>query len=111
MPRKKPAIPVRRHYSADLKRRVIHQAYTLHKCSKDIATDLDMPLRVVQRVKKTWQEIGEVCHDRKYMGRTPLLSMVETRVRVWTMFSVTYFYAYAPVHAGIARTHPRYVSG
>lgn len=63
----------------DLKRRVIHQAYTLHKRSKDIATDLNMPLRVVQRVKKTWQEVGEVCRDRKYMGRTPLLSMGETR--------------------------------
>jgi len=79
MPRKKPAVPVRKHYSADLKQRVIHQAYTLHKRSKDIATDLDIPLRVVQRVKKTWQEIGEVCHERKYMGRTPLLSMVETQ--------------------------------
>jgi transposase len=70
-----------------------------------------MPLRVVQHVKKTWEETGEVCRDRKYMGRTPLLSMVETQVRVWTMFSATpYSYAHAPVHAGIGRTHPRYVS-
>ena len=41
---KKPAIPVRRHHSADLKWRVIHQAYTLHKRSKHISTDLYMPL-------------------------------------------------------------------
>ncbi|KAF8238533.1 hypothetical protein L208DRAFT_1387529, partial [Tricholoma matsutake] len=73
MPRKKPPVPVRMYYSMDVKRRVIHQAYTyntLHKRSKDIATDLNMPLRVVQCVKKTWQEVGEVCRDRKYMGRT-----------------------------------------
>ncbi|KAF8238556.1 hypothetical protein L208DRAFT_1387579 [Tricholoma matsutake] len=70
MPRKKPPVPVQMHYSMDLKWCVIHQAYTLHKHSKDIATDLNMLLRVVQCVEKTWQE---------YMGRTPLLSMGETQ--------------------------------
>ncbi|KAF8132673.1 hypothetical protein K438DRAFT_1998445 [Mycena galopus ATCC 62051] len=59
MPRKRPLIPLRQQYSRDLKMRVIYQAYTLRKRSEDIAIDLNMPLRVVQRVKKTWAEIGE----------------------------------------------------
>ena len=80
MPRKRPSIPLRRHYSADLKQRVIYQAYTLHRRAEDIATDLNMPLRVVQRVKKTWNEIGEVCRDRRHQGRAPLLSPQETQV-------------------------------
>ncbi|KAF8475260.1 hypothetical protein DFH94DRAFT_672848 [Russula ochroleuca] len=81
MPRKRPfqVAPLRRHYSADLKQRVIHQAYTLHRRSEDITTDLDMPLRVVQRVKRTWNEIGEVCRDWQHQGRAPLLSVHETR--------------------------------
>ncbi|KAF8133505.1 hypothetical protein K438DRAFT_1538154, partial [Mycena galopus ATCC 62051] len=43
-----------------------------------IAIDLDMPLRVVQRVKKTWREIGEVCRDRKYIGCSPMMSPTHT---------------------------------
>ncbi|KAJ7210187.1 hypothetical protein GGX14DRAFT_343181, partial [Mycena pura] len=39
-----------------------------------IAIELHMPLRVVQRVIKTWKEIGEVCRDRRYKGRHPILS-------------------------------------
>lgn len=39
----------------------------------DIAKSLDMPLRVVQRVLQTWEELGEVCRDRHGMGRAPLL--------------------------------------
>jgi len=80
MPRKQPAVPIRRHYSRDLKQRVIYSAFTLHKKSTEIAIDLDMPLRVVQRVKKTWNEIGEVCHDRRFIGRLghPLLSPDQT---------------------------------
>ncbi|KAJ7177141.1 hypothetical protein C8R46DRAFT_835951, partial [Mycena filopes] len=61
MPRKKPMNALRNHYSKDLKMRVIYQAFNLYKSSKEIAVDLNMPLRVVQRVMKTWAEIGEVC--------------------------------------------------
>ncbi|KAJ7215975.1 hypothetical protein GGX14DRAFT_391642 [Mycena pura] len=57
-PRKNPAVPVQNHYSKDLKQRVIYQAYTLEKGSTEIAIDLNMPLRVVQRIKQTWAEIG-----------------------------------------------------
>jgi transposase len=73
MPRKKPLVPKRRHYSRDLKRRVIYQAGVLGRTSTEISFNLDIPLRVVQRVKQTWNEIGEVCKDRTAMGRAPLM--------------------------------------
>ncbi|KAF8804711.1 hypothetical protein BYT27DRAFT_7213829 [Phlegmacium glaucopus] len=73
MPRKKPLVPKRRHYSRDLKRRVIYQANVLHQTSTEISINLDIPLRVVQRVKQTWNEIGEVCKDRTKVGRAPLM--------------------------------------
>ena len=76
MPRKKPLEPIRRHYSQDLKQRVIYQAFTLGKKSIEIALDLNMPLPVVQRVKRTWFEIGAVCRDRSSIGRHPLLNIV-----------------------------------
>lgn len=79
MPRKKRSTPLRCHYSQDLKKRVIYQAFTLGKSSTAIAVDLDMPVRVVQRVKRTWFEIGEVCRDRTYKGRHPLLSPLQTK--------------------------------
>src|SRR5271170_357119 len=80
MARRKNPNPVRRHYSRDLKRRVIHQAYTLGHSSTEIAIHLDMPLRVVQRVRKVWSEIGEVCKDRTRMGRAPIMSSDSVKV-------------------------------
>ncbi|KAJ7186359.1 hypothetical protein B0H12DRAFT_965175, partial [Mycena haematopus] len=52
------------------------------KRSEDIAVDLNMPLRVVQRVKKTWAEIGEVCRDRRHKGRPALLSKQNTKFMI-----------------------------
>ncbi|KAJ6522610.1 hypothetical protein B0H19DRAFT_857960, partial [Mycena capillaripes] len=40
----------------------------------EIAHDLNMPLRVVQRVMQMWTEIGEVSRDRRHKGRAPLMS-------------------------------------
>ena len=80
MPRKKPEVPLRRHYSTDLKQRVIYQAFTLGKKSTEIAIDLDMPVRVVQRVKQTWMQIGRVRRSREFIGRHPLLSPEQTKV-------------------------------
>ncbi|KIM73865.1 hypothetical protein PILCRDRAFT_717017 [Piloderma croceum F 1598] len=77
MPRKAPLRPLRRHYSRDLKKRIIYQTQILGKSSTQIAIDLDMDLRVVQRVKQTWNEIGNVCRDRKYKGRSPVMSSTE----------------------------------
>lgn len=73
MPRKKPLVPKRRYYSRDLKRRVIYQAEVLGYTSTEISINLDIPLRVIQRVKQTWNEIGEVCKDRTAIGRAPLM--------------------------------------
>ena len=73
MPCKKPLVPKRRHYSRDLKRRIIYQAEVLARTSTEISINLDIPLRVIQRVKQTWNEIGEVCKDRTAMGRAPLM--------------------------------------
>ncbi|KAJ7438980.1 hypothetical protein FB451DRAFT_976375, partial [Mycena latifolia] len=47
-----------------------------------IAIDLDIRLRVVQRVLTTWREIGEVCRDRRYLGRAPMLSPEHTKFMV-----------------------------
>ncbi|KAJ7202544.1 hypothetical protein GGX14DRAFT_330957, partial [Mycena pura] len=46
----------------------------------EIAIDLDMPVRVVQRCIQTWTEIGEVCRERRYKGRPPLLSAHNTKL-------------------------------
>jgi hypothetical protein len=80
MPRKKPSIPLRRRYTADLKQRVVYQAFTLGKKSTEIAIDLDIPVRVVQRVKHTWMQIGRVCRSQESIGRHPLLSPEQTKV-------------------------------
>jgi hypothetical protein len=53
---------------------VVYQAFTLGKTTTEISIDLDIPVRVVQRVLKCWREIGEVCKDRTRMGRAPLMS-------------------------------------
>jgi hypothetical protein len=50
------------------------------KKSTEIAIDLDMPVRVVQRVKQTWLQIGQVCRSRDHIGRHPLLSPEQTKV-------------------------------
>ncbi|KAH9012103.1 hypothetical protein EDB84DRAFT_1278781, partial [Lactarius hengduanensis] len=49
------------------------------KTSTEISIDLDVPLRVVQRVKQTWNHIGRVCRSREFMGRHPLLSPEQTQ--------------------------------
>ncbi|KAJ7735059.1 hypothetical protein B0H16DRAFT_1426180 [Mycena metata] len=81
MPRKTKTVPARQHYTKDLKERVIYQNFILGKQPTAISIDLDMPLRVVQRCITTWKEIGEVCHDRKYKGRAPLLSTQHTKTK------------------------------
>jgi hypothetical protein len=74
MARKQRQVPLRQHYSRDLKWHVIHMAQKLHLGSTEIAIMLDMPLRVVQRVHQVWNEIGEICWQRARSGRAPLMS-------------------------------------
>ncbi|KAF8078346.1 hypothetical protein FPV67DRAFT_1382651, partial [Lyophyllum atratum] len=45
----------------------------------EISINLNIPLRVVQRAIQTWNKIGEVCRNRRHMGRAPLLSPAHTR--------------------------------
>jgi len=80
MARKKPIVAAQNHYSKDLKEHIIHQAFTLGSKTTQIAINLNMPLRVVQRVITTWKEIGEVARDRTYIGRAPMLSPEHIKV-------------------------------
>ncbi|KAJ7303475.1 hypothetical protein DFH08DRAFT_722169 [Mycena albidolilacea] len=79
MPRIKTHVPVRTHYSKDLKQRVIYQCFTLGNETTKIAIQLNIPLCVVQRVITTWKEICEVARDRTYIGRAPMLSPVHIK--------------------------------
>ena len=79
--RKKPIVPLRKHYSRDLKHCVVYQSEVLCMKSTEVAINLDIPLQVVQRVKRTWHEIGEVCRDRHAARRAPLLKPEHCEVR------------------------------
>jgi hypothetical protein len=83
MPHRRRLVPIRQTYSRDLKRRVIYQSTVLGRCPTSISIELDMPLRVVQRVIMTWKEIGEVSRERKGRGRAPMLSQSETKVSTY----------------------------
>ncbi|KAJ3713251.1 hypothetical protein DFJ43DRAFT_961584, partial [Lentinula guzmanii] len=52
------------------------------KTTAEIAVDLDMPLRVVQRVLYLWKEIGEVCKGRKGRGRAQILNCSQCQMLV-----------------------------
>jgi len=115
MPRKNPLVPKRRHYSRDLKRRVIYQAEVLGQTSTEISINLDIPLRVVQRVKHIWNEIGEVCRDRTAMGRAPLMRPEHCEVSTCTGIPQSQFspppltfWTVSPRSTG---TFTRYLSG
>ncbi|KAJ6586665.1 hypothetical protein B0H10DRAFT_1628922, partial [Mycena sp. CBHHK59/15] len=56
--------------------------------STQIAISLNMPLRVVQRIKQTWREIGEVCRDRKHLGRSPMLLQANTSASLQFMLAL-----------------------
>jgi hypothetical protein len=66
----------RRNYSKDLKQLVLYQHESLGKNTQEISRDLNMSLRVVQRVLQLHKEIGSVVKDPKSyakLGRAPLL--------------------------------------
>ena len=73
------AAPVRRHYSKDLRERVIYQRFTLGMSTTEIAKNLDMSLRVVQRVLKLWDEVGEVVRDPKAYAKLGRARLLDTR--------------------------------
>ena len=87
MTRKKNLEPVRRRYSLDLKRRVVYQSRVLAKSSTEIAINLDMPLRVVQRVLQRWDEIGDVSMGWRG-GRKRLLTPEECEVSILNCMTI-----------------------
>jgi hypothetical protein len=105
MPRRKKADPIRRTYSRDLKRRVIYQAFTLSHSSTAVSISLDMPLRVVQRIRWNWRTIGEVCMDRTYMGRPPSMGRPAVKVRFPFLLPIGCLNAF-PVHVSIDFAQP-----
>ena len=73
-------LPAKRHrYTLDLKQRVIHQRFVLQRKPKTIAQDLDMPLRVVQRVLTTYRHHGIA--GRNNPGRSRAMSSEQVEVR------------------------------
>lgn len=78
--------PSRRQYSRDLKLAVIHQTHTLGYKSTKIAIELDIPLRVVQRIRQNWKEIRDVCKEGKRVGRSPLMKPDACKVCTGSMF-------------------------
>ncbi|KAF8501277.1 hypothetical protein BU17DRAFT_58921, partial [Hysterangium stoloniferum] len=73
------------HYSKDLKDRVIYQYTILAMKPIEIATNLDMSIRVVHRTLQLWQEIGDVIWDPKtynIRGRPTLMNETACNVSV-----------------------------
>jgi hypothetical protein len=64
---------------------LLSTSFTLGRTTTQIAIDLKMSLRSVQRVIHMWNEIGEVCRDRKYKGRTPLMSAAAINVHGYSL--------------------------
>jgi transposase len=71
-------LDTRRHYSKDLKEQVIYQRLTLGKSTTEIAKDLDMSLRIIQRVLKVYEEIGEVVKDPKMHAKWGKAKLLDT---------------------------------
>jgi hypothetical protein len=81
MPHAPRPVPLRQSYSPDLKARVIYQSQILKKETTAIAVNLNMPLRVVQCVIQTYNELGMVCTRRKGIGRARLMHEDHTCAR------------------------------
>jgi hypothetical protein len=99
MPWKWPHNPIRSTYTRVHKELVIYQFYTLGRTTTQIAIDLRMKLRSVQRTIHMWNEIGEVCRDRKYKGRTPLMSAGAIDVRPGSASLVSLFAYFYTTHS------------
>lgn len=66
--------------------RIIHQRHILGRKTKQIARDLDMPLRVVQRILQMWAELSDL-RPPSYRRNSPKLS--STHIEVCAPSSVT----------------------
>jgi hypothetical protein len=80
-------VPERRYYPVELKKVVIHQRFTLKMRVHEIALNLAMPKRVVERVLQVWMETGEVHEDlRRKKGQKKKSVMEEEEKEVCTCF-------------------------
>ena len=80
-----PPTPCHR-YSKDVKKPVIYQSSVLDMSTTDIAVNLDMLVRVVQRVLQTWDEIGAVVREPKTLGGACLMTTEQVQVSL-TLFA------------------------
>ena len=79
--------PTPRHcYSKDVKKLVIYQSSVLNMLTTDITVNLDMPVRVVQWVLQTWDEIVAVIREPKTLGRALLMTTEQVQVSL-TLFA------------------------
>ena len=67
-------------FSKDVKKLVIYQSNVLGMSTTDIAVNLDMPVRVMQRVLQTWDEIGAVVREPKTLGQARLMTTEQVQV-------------------------------
>ena len=77
------SVRTRRHYSSDLKERIVYQRFSLSRKPSEIAVELDIPLGVAQRTLQLWNEIGVVARDPKgyaRQGRPTVLNHVACNV-------------------------------
>lgn len=87
----KVVVKSRRHYSKDLRERIIYQSRVLGKSTSEISVDLDISLRVVQHTIQLWNEIGDVVRDPKEYsrrGRPRLMDSVACNVRDTTSWEL-----------------------
>ena len=87
----KVVVKSRRHYSKDLRERIIYQSWVLGKSTSEISVDLDISLRVVQHTIQLWNEIGDVVQDPKeysQRGRPRLMDSVACNVRDTTSWEL-----------------------
>jgi hypothetical protein len=79
MPRTKNPFPVKQRYSLDLRTRVIYQRNELQLSPLDIARNLDIPLRTVERIIQLWKKWHVVLPYEKH-GRSHKLEPYQVRV-------------------------------
>lgn len=67
-----------KHYSKDLKERVVYQQLTLGLSTMEIVKNLDMSPRVVQWILQLYQEIGNVIKDSKTYAKQGQCRLLDT---------------------------------
>ena len=80
-----PPTPHRR-YSKDIKKLVIYQSNVLDMSTMDLTVNLDMPVRVVQWVLQTCDEIRAVVREPKTLGWAHLMTTEQVQVSL-TLFA------------------------